>query len=292
MSAEQRDPHRVTNVGVDWVTATATSRGARSQLWALGDRILNRREHEGEHPSTWHANGYRGFHAPGVALGERADSVMLRLSSLEAAKEWREAAATGENLSRLDLAVDVEADPPMPLYGVQVYEDSGHVSPRNGRRPGRSRYCDSYGGNTTYIGSRTSESFGRLYDKGVETKTRLAGHWWRFEVEYKGERAWALGRRLAAARAPENAMLRLVAGWFRERTAHAPPCTSSAPKYFVDRKPTTDEQRLRWLAASVRPTVSILIERLGRERVLTALGIPPEERSERPRPTHTLQRVS
>lgn len=283
---------KVFAVGCDWLTATGSSPEGRSSLWDLGNRLLHGAEAEGQHATGWHANGYRGWRCEGVGLGVREDSVILRLSGLQAAKQWREAAAAGENLSRLDLAVDCEADPPVPGLGAQVYEDAGHVPSKNGRPPGRSRFVDGYGGQTTYIGSRTSEQFGRLYDKGVEQRARAPGAWWRWEVEFKGERAWSLGRTLTPIQAVERPMLALVAEWFRDRTGHAPPSSSRAVKYFEGRKISTDEERLHWLASAVRPTVATLIERLGRRRVLTALGIPAEERSVGSNPETTLMRVS
>jgi DNA relaxase NicK len=282
---------KVTATGCDWLTTTATERRRREWLWDLGLHLLHRRKGEGEHPTGWHANGYSGLKALGVILGARADSVILRLSGAQAAEQWVQAAATGENLTRLDLAVDVEANPPVTVLARQVYEDAGHVPSKNGRPPSRSRFVDGNGGQTTYIGSRASEQMGRLYDKGVERKARPAGTWWRWEVEYKGEHAHALTHRLLTLEDRESAMLQLVAQWFGQRSRNAPPAGGTAPKYFVERKLTTDEERLEWLAIGVRPTVTTLIERLGSRRVLTALGISPEERSVRPEPPQSLMRV-
>jgi hypothetical protein len=283
---------KVVAVGCDWVTVTSTTKGGRETLWELGHRCLDRLKAKDEQSSRWHGNGYSGFKARGCTLGVRGDSVILRLSSSEAAQQWREAASTGENLTRLDLAVDVEHDVPVTSLGLDVYRSAGHVPLRNGRPPSRSRFVDGKGGQTTYIGSRSSEQFGRLYDKGVERRSRGPGQWWRWEVEFKGSHASTLARHLTAVQGSTRVIHSVVSRWFMERSGFAPPGVTTPVKYFVVAEPSTDEKRLHWLATGVRPTVSILIERLGRARVLTALGISPESRS-CGTPLHkTLQRVS
>ena len=177
-------------------------------------------EIEGEKTTRWHANGYSGWSSAGVAFGERADSVILRLSSSKAAEEWVEAAAAGENFTRLDIAVDTELDPPVTRLARDVYRDTGHVPSRNGRPPKRTFITSSDGGVTAYVGSRVSENFGRLYDKGIEQKTHTAGKWWRWEVELKGDMANA--GMTSMLQAPNSRLWQhaFVASWFRRRRNH------------------------------------------------------------------------
>jgi hypothetical protein len=289
---ERESVGRVTNVSVDWLTATATSPYSRDLLWSLGHRVLHEGESKGQLTSRWHANGYRGWRSAGVNLGERADTVILRLSGPEAAQNWVEAAAAGENLSRCDVAVDVECDPPVTRLALEVYKDAGHMPSKNGRPPKRSRVFDSDGGQTTYIGARSSETYGRLYDKGRETKTLPSGAWWRWEVEFKGEHAWGVGNLLTRSATRPASMLGLVAGWFRSRSGHAPPQATESVIYNVSPRAPDDDRLLQWLTSGVAPTVRKLIERVGRERVLLALGLSAEERSAPLTRAKTLMRVS
>ena len=53
----------------------------------------------------------------------------------------------------------------------------------SGKKGGKGRKST---GDTLYCGSRTSPTFGRLYDKGLQTGAAVAGRWFRYEVEYKG----------------------------------------------------------------------------------------------------------
>lgn|SRR6266571_1426776 len=270
---------KTTNAAVDWMTCTATTAESRQTLWNLGESRLHAGECEGEKATRWHANGYSGWNAAGVALGERSNSVVLRLSGLEAAQQWGEAAAACENVSRLDLAVDTEFDPPMAELAGQIYRDAGHVASRNGRPPGRVLTINSDGGQTVYIGSRSSENFGRVYDKGREQDTRESGEWWRWETELKGDRA---GSALCAMRSAASSVSWLhgfVAGWWSERSLHQYPSVAKVAIHNGNRESTSVERQLQWIARGVRPTILELIERVGRERVLFALGLLPQSSS-------------
>ncbi len=58
------------------------------------------------------------------------------------------------------------------------------------------------------LGRRDSPVCGRIYDKGLETKTtETAGRWERLEIEWKGDRVQEVGRQLYGADAEWAAML-------------------------------------------------------------------------------------
>ena len=267
---------KVTNASVDWITCTAATKSAQERLWDVGERLLHRRQGEGEDATAWHANGYSGWTDGSVSIGTRKDGCILRLSSYEAAHKWREAFSASENCSRLDLAVDCECDRPVLRLSRQIYHDAGHVRPPSGRKPKRHLIVSGDGGSTVYIGARASESFGRVYDKGVEQKVAQAGTWWRWELELKGRSAHAHGALLRSVDDHKVLLMATVASWFRSRTMHSYTSTVLAPSILLSRDPPSTERRLSWLAHDVRPTVQALVERVGLDRVLFALGLPPQ----------------
>jgi hypothetical protein len=275
---------KVTNASVDWLSVTASTKEKREALWAVGERLLQRGESEGEHTPRWHAHGYSGWCGEHIALGVRKDGVHLRLSSLKSAHYWRHALAASENCSRLDLAVDCELERPVTALSRQIYRDASHIRPETGRPPKRSLIVSGDGGSTVYIGSRASESMGRVYDKGIESKTRPGGTWWRWEVEYKGDRSFAMGSALQGIDEPAVFICATVASWFRSRSSHTFTRSAIPPIYNGNRAPTGADQQLSWLARGVRPTVASLIERVGLERVLSALGLPPQSVVPQPQP--------
>lgn len=273
---------KVTNASVDWITCTASTKDAQQALWAVGNRLLHRSQSKGEDTSRWHANGYSGWTDGSVSMGVRADGCILRVSGQQAGDEWRECFAASENTSRLDLAVDCKLDLPVTALSRQIYRDAGHVRPLSGRKPKRHLIVSGDGGSTVYIGARASESFGRVYDKGVEQKALPAGCWWRWELELKGKTAYAQASSLSSVDDHRVLLMAMVAHWFRARTTHA--YTSSVTELCIQnaREPSTIDRRLRWLAHDVRPTVQALVERVGIDRVLFALGLPPQSAVDNP----------
>lgn len=267
---------KVTSADVDWITATAASKDSQTALWRVGERMLNRDQSEGENASRWHANGYEGWSNGRVSLGARPDGTILRLSGQKARYEWRECFRAAENVSRLDLAVDCELDSPVTTVSRDVYRNVGHVRPVNGRPPTRRLIVSGDGGSTAYVGSRVSEQFGRVYDKGIESKTLPAGRWWRFEVEYKGAQSWAQSRALLQVDDHRVLCSATVASWFRTRAAYSYSSAALALSILLPVEPSSDDAKLSWLTRSVRPTVQYLVERYGRDRVLQALGFPPQ----------------
>lgn len=88
----------------------------------------------------------------------------------------------GDRCTRIDVAIDV-IDSPMDIARLYRKTQSGYKVPF-GRK---ATLMQSGAGVTMYIGSRTSEIFLRVYDKGVEQGTD--DNWKRVEVELKGNRA-------------------------------------------------------------------------------------------------------
>jgi len=267
---------KVVSAAIDWITLTSSSKKAQRSLWSVGNRVLNLNEAEGQHPARWHAHGYEGWTNGSCSLGARKDGCILRLSSQQAANHWLDAFRTAENCSRLDLAVDCELDAPVPALSRQIYRDAGHVAPVLGRPPARRLIVSGDGGSTVYIGARASEQFGRCYDKGIESKTRQAGFWWRWEVEYKGAHSFALADALSRTDDHRVAAMSNVAHWWRTRTHHTYSRSDIRFSILLSREVTTIDRQLSWLSSSVRPTVQKLLELVPRERVLSALGIPPQ----------------
>lgn len=282
----------LSGVGVDWLTLTSSSGVNGDALWRVGEQLIAESEPKGESPTRWHGHGYEGWCVPHVALGARADGTYLRISGREARDQWQHALGAAERCTRADLAVDVQLNAPVALYARKLYVNASQVSPRGGRPPMRTLTVNSDGGQTFYLGSRSSEGMGRVYDKGRETETQPAGLWWRWELEAKqGLASWVVDR-LRASERPERSMLGIVAGWFGERGARGLPGFSVASFYKAEREVSTAEKQLQWLAVGVRPTVAKLISRFGAERVATALGLPLKSAVDGPEQSTALEERS
>src|SRR3989304_5980210 len=134
--------------------------------------------------------------------GMRTDGCIMMLSGQDAAINWLPALALAQNVTRLDLAVTVSLADPITDVAKRAYAwvlTDPHSCP--GKKRKYSYVENSSGGQTVYIGSRASDQFGRLYDKGCESaKDACAppGLLWRYEVEFKAYRAKKLARQGAA----------------------------------------------------------------------------------------------
>lgn len=277
---------------IDWLTVTAKDDERASTLWDLGNRLCDASGHEQEPTTRWHAHGYVGFSGSHWSFGQRLDGVCLRLSGPKSSEHWLEALTAAENCSRIDLAVDTQFDPVMPSLVQQLYVKSSHTVVHGGRPPMRRLVADTNGGATCYFGSRASERFARVYDKGVESKTQPKGRWFRWELEAKDGWARALAAGMLAAERPAIALRATVAAFFRRRAGVHIPGSGGVEIYNLPPETPSDLKLLHWLSTGVRPTVQRLTAIYGRERVLTALGIPPKsavdvlKRSQGPEAAH------
>jgi hypothetical protein len=115
-----------------------------------------------------------------ILSGSTLRSVVLALNTTQASL-LQSAISTGGSVTRLDLAVDSE--------GVSIDERYIYLQSLAGKAMGTCRTFTllegSDGGKTVYMGSRQSERFIRIYDKGAQQG--ISGiHWHRMELETKG----------------------------------------------------------------------------------------------------------
>ena len=259
---------------VDWLTVTTHRSGSDDALWDLGNRLCTSPEAEQQLATRWHGHGYQGMSIEGVAYGARADGCYLRLSGSQSAQHWLEALTAAENCSRIDLAVDTHFNLPVTSLVDELYVETPKKSGHGGRPPMKRVVKDTRGGQTLYFGARTSERFGRLYDKGVESKSHSAGQRWRWELEAKERAARGFADGLARAESPTSYIQGAVASFFYSRAGVTLGEIDESFKCFEAPNAPRGEELLHWLAIGVRPTVAKLTQVYGRERVLHALGIP------------------
>ena len=111
-------------------------------------------------------------------------------------------------ITRLDLAKDAQ-DEPIDLNAIMVAGVENKFT-------GTAQTCDivkgNKGGRTLYVGSRKSERFARIYDKGAQTGT--GENWLRYEFELKGDVARAIGNLLVEQRNDWNGVFGAMARSF------------------------------------------------------------------------------
>ncbi len=278
---------------VDWITAT-TRDGATGYFWqevyqeqrekADAQKLLTTEK-------RWKFMSYEGSGYPGsIRVGYSEQLGWIAIASSGGAEKWEKLVGSSSSVTRIDLAVTqhllVEiADVPKMYY--EALADA-EKSRRN-----YALIQNTKRGQTLYVGSRRSQKFGRLYDKGVESKTALPGFRYRWEVEFKKPTSGDVARALVALKGKQAEQITaMVYEFFDNRGIHPLfPKTGNAVALRTEARITSLDRKLNWIRAQVRPSIGEIIM-AGRSRDLfEAFGVKIsdeyledlEERAERQR---------
>jgi len=264
---------------VDWLTITVNTPDRKAALLKRFLKLNEALKLMGELPSDWSFHGYKGLSTGRSAhWGSRKDTDILIVSGEDACAFWGIFAPLATNCSRVDLAVTVTLK-----YSADVIDECldwvRHHSSKTLRKLVRVERQDGVG-QTLYVMSRASDQFGRLYDKGVQEnpKNPIVNKKWRYEVEYKGDASKGMLGKLIEAnedRAVSTSIIATVYNWFNDRDVPPVFSRNGGLGLVVDTQAvvTTSEQKLRWIAQSVRPTVAQLLAEGMQHEVLEALGL-------------------
>jgi len=192
------------------------------------------------------------------------------------ASDWMPAKT---RVTRLDLAVTFALEAPRQLVRdlLNVQERGWRfILPEEGE-----------GGGTLYVGSRSSDAFGRLYDKGALLNKELPpsiqvrpAHLWRAEVEYKAGRAraaWDAGQTQTGYENRRKWLADTVLTWFQSRGVALPIMPTSSSIVSVVSRGIDDVRTLTWFYEQVRPALLRLVDNGKKEQALDALGVHGSE---------------
>jgi DNA relaxase NicK len=176
--------------------------------------------------------------------------------------------------TRLDMAVTILFSTPQ----LRVCDVMANI------QPGRAHYSiiqpNNDEGGTLYVGSRRSDVFARMYDKGAQLGTIPGRLLWRYEVEYKGKHAQqAVTLLFAPGTLPsyrQASVLAHVKTYFEKHQVPFPDVVEAAKDYPLvqyESLVTDDKITLRWLRTQVFPAI-LRLQKNGRlEEALEALHV-------------------
>lgn len=246
--------------GVDWVTFTGKDPRQKSKIMEQASNLADLLQTKGHGPGKHlvQRGGYEIIKWPGFSYGLGPQGYIVTLSSLLASKYWLPFAAYAERCTRIDLQVTFEfkTDP----LGLISNEYEGIMGDKSvdGRR-NYSLIKNRKGGQTLYVGSRSSTQFGRLYDKSRQDKS---GQWVnavRYEVQFNKPASSEVMRKLMNHYDDEDYIGDLVLSWFERRAVTPPRLPSSLINEIrVQTEQNPFEKKLEWLRSSVRPVVMML----------------------------------
>lgn len=263
---------------VDWLTITCSDKEMRKSLLERFTRAKCALTMLGEYTREWGMHGYKGLQCGGLRWGTRKDSDIAILIGQDAYSFWRVFLPLATNVSRVDLAVTVETKQEhfglLELYADWMYHNSSASLKRCVRLDPWPNSCG-----TLYVNKRASDQMGRVYDKAAHLGLQdYAGRLWRYEVEYKHERAGKVAHALKEAGTQfVDSIYCTVHDWFNVRDIppifdkrHRDGWTVSAD---VAATVTSTSASLNWLSSQVRPTVARLRASGLEDQVLEALGL-------------------
>jgi len=265
--------------GVDWLTLTLPRNAPRADLWYLTCvSALHLVETEGNKPKERKLLGYYGRSVGGCFVGERQQDYMAQFSSHHADAVFSNIYRSDAHVSRIDIRADVTY-PVMPLdIARKGYRDAIRANNELPLSRRRKLYLlvGSDGGDTLYLGSPTSESRGRLYNKEVQSKHDLFMRTWRYEVILRNNRAVRAAEILfSRGESYSGAALGIVATWYASRgvSVRGWGGGEEIPINLARTISTDIDTRLEWLRRQVAPALRYLEEAGYTNELAEALGI-------------------
>lgn len=276
----------VFNSGIDYLTVTTSIGDDKTLMTARGLRSIRQEETQGNDLCPWSMLQFEGYKCGSIQLGEGDGRTIVRVSGELASDQWRRFGELAENCSRLDMQVTVRFSCEAMKAISRVYRQTKRNRHADGKTRTISLLSSTNGSATIYVGQRSSENYGRVYAKGMETKLPYWENSVRFEAEFKGNQALTELRRVLSAKDHTGHVVRRVREFFAMRgiickwsSIDGDGLTSAeqgllAEKDGHSRRNLSDsERRLRWLETSVRGTVQALIADGRYHETMVALGL-------------------
>lgn len=261
---------------VDWITVTTRDQRV-GKFW---QEIYQEQRQEAEtlkllaQEKRWKVLSYEGVGFAGsIRVGFSEQLGWIVMASSSSARFWSRLVGTDASVTRIDLAVTQSLLIEIEEVPRRYYQE---LTDENKGRRNYSLIQNTKQGQTLYVGSRRSEKFGRLYDKGVESGEALPGFRYRWEVEYKKPLSQELAKALAAVREREADTITAMVFEFFDLRGVPPlfPKTGHAVGLSTEARVTSLDRKLNWIRSQVRPSIGAIVM-AGRSRELfEAFGIP------------------
>lgn len=264
--------------GVDWISGTLGREEIDNQTWLYDNlHALSDVQSLGNTYKRRSLLGFDGWESGGCFVGSNDTMHYAQFAGKYANDAYRMVEHPKVHISRIDLQITVKYD--IELIREGRFQYASAIRHNKGLPEHRRRkihlYAGSDGADTIYVGSASSETRGRLYNKAKQSNETAYERSWRYEVVYRNEYAASMFRRLIAADNEAPAIvLSQVLTWYAERgimvldvdyhggDAIAPP-----------KSPTTDvDRKLRWIRNQVVPTIRKLAELGYAEELMDAIS--------------------
>lgn len=256
--------------GVDYLRVTAPDEATGAKLKSMFTLAAIRKQAEGYEQNVANRLGYNGWVAGPWFYGVRDDGFMLQVSGPDSGTAMAQIKGYDVNCTRIDVQHTLQCACYLPLWGGRqaILTNSARVE-AGGQNWAKIRHLNTFGeGDTVTIGSRSSDKYGRLYDKAIEALDPYYERCWRYEVEYKGIYAPAAYARLQAGQDLAADAAGLVGAQFAAWLMPLPIMQGVGDfRLPADTTKSDRARKLEWIRKQVVPTMVKLLD-LGAEEEL------------------------
>lgn len=266
-------PHEITDYGVDWITCFQAGRTPRANLRDEGSALVEEEARAGNDVRQFKWQGFAGKTSGGASYGTRPDGYLVQLRGSTARDHWRKLVPYSTGVSRLDVQVTARFDEPLAGVIPRLYTQRRKAPNARGRRSSLTLITSTATGDSLYVGRRSSDLYGRIYDKGLEERCAPANTLLRWEVEAKREHARALAFELHQTAATDSDVAEHVAGRFEAWRLPTPDLRIRRVENARAAAQSSNARRMGYMRTVVAGMIGKVLETYDVCDVLDALGL-------------------
>lgn len=259
--------------GVDWLTVSCVEPELRTSFRELGVSLVHKENQLGEKAAPLTFMGMEGLKAGGCGFVESDAMALMRLSGPTAHSYWRSAFERSTNCSRIDLQLTLRNVSNANQMILDHHREALRKISKCSQPPTVDLRMSNRTGNTLYFNQRTSTTFGRCYNKAIESKLAHYSNTLRYEVQCNGKYAMRVAQNLSSKRDVPLEAAGMVSQWMGVHGLSQQYPAIARKLISYPRRRSTSSKRLAWLGKQVRPAVASLLQTCSMEEVLTALGL-------------------
>jgi len=252
--------------GVDWISGTLGRDELDNQTWLYDNlHALSQVQQYGNTYKRRSLLGFDGWESGGCFVGSNETMHYAQFAGKYANDAYHYLDHPKAHISRVDIQITVKYDCEIDKEGRYQYARAVHhnKSLPEYRRRKINLYAGSDGSDTVYVGSPSSDTRGRLYNKAKQSNEQAYERSWRYEVVFRNAYANKLYRQLISAdNAASEFILAQVVSWYSERGIVVLDVrTGGTYPLSPPKNPKSDtERKLRWIRNQVVPTIRKLAE--------------------------------
>jgi hypothetical protein len=269
--------------GIDWLSMSLPADDVSAMQWVyMGHQALEEIADEGQELQSRRLLGFEGVSCGNCFVGANDHHIYMQFTGNYANHYFDRVYHPGAKVSRMDMQVTAKFDVMPRNVAKEAYREAKCASDAlpDGRKRKVWIIVGSDGGDTTYIGSASSEQRARIYNKEVQSEDIEHVRSWRYEVVLKNALSTRMAREVSGRAIERPSFIKsVICTWLSERGVGIDRLGDyTGVTLPIERTlPTDIERKLTWLKTQVAPTIKYLCSRGYRDTLLLSLFPPAED---------------